>query len=168
MLATSGALPRYYQPERAVAADESVLWVVVDEDFGLHVEASAYLARLRGADRAFNTEKTYAGRIALYLSYRLGHGVDWSNPSLAQPMGMMRRLVDESTRSRRPGARARCLSEGTANAIMGTVGEFLSWCCLQNLPQQDRQSLAELINQFAHQEIHLTAWEAPETMGLLV
>ncbi|WP_345577995.1 hypothetical protein [Nonomuraea rosea] len=28
----SGALPRYYRPERAVAADESVLWVVVDED----------------------------------------------------------------------------------------------------------------------------------------
>ncbi|MER6176307.1 hypothetical protein [Streptosporangium sp. NPDC001681] len=35
-----------------MAADKSVLWVVVDEDFGLHVEASAYLAGLRGADRS--------------------------------------------------------------------------------------------------------------------
>ncbi|MEV4009843.1 hypothetical protein AB0J35_05035 [Nonomuraea angiospora] len=82
----SGALPRYYRPERAVAADESVSWVVVDEDLGLHAEACAYLAGVRGAGRAFNTEKTYAGRIALYLSYCQGYGVDWSSPSLAQLM----------------------------------------------------------------------------------
>ncbi|MDP4505311.1 site-specific integrase [Nonomuraea turcica] len=130
----SGSLPRFYRPERAVAADGSVSWVVVfDEDLGLHVEACAYLAGLRAAGRAFNTEKTYAGRIALYLSYCLGCGVDWSRPSLAQLMVMMRWLVDESmpARSRRPGAKARYRSEGTANAIMGTVVEFLSWCCLQ-------------------------------------
>ncbi|MEU7742990.1 hypothetical protein [Nonomuraea sp. NPDC049158] len=42
---------------------------------------------------------------------------------------------------------------------------------LQDLPAQDRQALADLINQFAHQETdpdrQLTAWEAPETLGLL-
>ncbi|SDL36482.1 hypothetical protein [Nonomuraea jiangxiensis] len=42
---------------------------------------------------------------------------------------------------------------------------------LQDLPDQDRQALADLINQFAWQETdldrHLTAWEAPETLGLL-
>ena len=42
---------------------------------------------------------------------------------------------------------------------------------LQDLPEQDRQALADLINQFAHQETdperHLTAWETPETPGLL-
>ncbi|MGW3347111.1 hypothetical protein ACWDA3_27735 [Nonomuraea rubra] len=41
---------------------------------------------------------------------------------------------------------------------------------LQALPGQDRQALAELINQFAHQETgperQLTAWETPETLGL--
>ncbi|WP_205302758.1 hypothetical protein [Nonomuraea montanisoli] len=63
-----GAVDRHYRPERAAAADRAVLWVVVDEDFELHIEASAYLAGLRAAGRAFNTEKTYAGRIALYLS----------------------------------------------------------------------------------------------------
>ncbi|MFD1538734.1 hypothetical protein [Nonomuraea guangzhouensis] len=52
----SGALPRYFRPE----------WVVVfDEDLGLNVEACAYLAGLHAAGRAFNTVKTYAGRIAL-------------------------------------------------------------------------------------------------------
>jgi hypothetical protein len=43
---------------------------------------------------------------------------------------------------------------------------------LQDLSAQDRQALADLINQFAHQETdpdrQLTAWEAPETLGLLI
>ncbi|MDP4503160.1 hypothetical protein [Nonomuraea turcica] len=42
---------------------------------------------------------------------------------------------------------------------------------LQDLPGQDWQALAELINQFAQEETtperQLTAWEAPETLGLL-
>ncbi|MET9343176.1 hypothetical protein [Nonomuraea sp. NPDC003804] len=42
---------------------------------------------------------------------------------------------------------------------------------LQDLPEQDRRALAEFINQFAHQETNperqLTAWETPETLGLL-
>jgi hypothetical protein len=52
--------------------------------------------------------------------------VDWSRPSLVRLMAMMRWLVDEPM----PGAvaqargEARYRSEGTANAIMGTVGEF--------------------------------------------
>ncbi|WP_220448379.1 hypothetical protein [Nonomuraea diastatica] len=98
----------------------------MDEDLELHVEACTYLAGLRGAGRAFNTEKTYAGRIALYLSYCRGHRLDWPGPSLPQLMAMMRWLVDEPmpSRSRKPGAPVRYRSEGTANAIMGTVGEF--------------------------------------------
>ncbi|MEQ4722844.1 hypothetical protein [Nonomuraea sp. B19D2] len=42
---------------------------------------------------------------------------------------------------------------------------------LQDLPKQDRQALAELINQCAQEETdperHLAAWETPETLGLL-
>jgi hypothetical protein len=79
----SGTLPRYYRPERAVAADESVSWVVVDEDLEQHVEACAYLAGLRAAGRAFNTEKTYAGRIALYLPY-------YERPATAHPRPLQR------------------------------------------------------------------------------
>lgn len=131
MSATLPVVPQRYHRERAVAADGSVLWVVVDEDFGLHAEACAYLAGLRGAGRAFNTEQTYAGRIALYLSYCVDHGVDWSRPSLAQLAAMMRWLVDEPLppQSRRPGAAVRFRDKRTANAIMGTAGGFLAWCC---------------------------------------
>ncbi|MEU4722449.1 hypothetical protein AB0G06_22785 [Nonomuraea dietziae] len=48
-------------------------------------------------------------------------------------MAMLRWLVDEPmpSRSSKPGAPVRYRSEGTANAIMGTIGEFLSWCSLQ-------------------------------------
>src|SRR5688572_17839017 len=55
----------------------------------------AVTAHVWRGGRAFNTEKTYAGRIALYLSYCWGYGVDWSSPNLAQLMAMMRWLVDE-------------------------------------------------------------------------
>ncbi|MGP4102754.1 hypothetical protein [Nonomuraea sp. KM90] len=43
---------------------------------------------------------------------------------------------------------------------------------LQELPAQDRQALADLINEFSPQEAdperQQTAWQAPETLGLLV
>ncbi|MEV1176338.1 hypothetical protein [Nonomuraea sp. NPDC049784] len=43
---------------------------------------------------------------------------------------------------------------------------------LQDLPEQDRRALAELINHCAQEETdperHLTAWETPETLGLLL
>ncbi|MFF5244657.1 hypothetical protein ACFY3V_10285 [Streptosporangium sp. NPDC000095] len=41
---------------------------------------------------------------------------------------------------------------------------------LQNLPEQDRQALTELISQFVHQETNPerqpTVWETPETLRL--
>lgn len=129
----STVLHRHFRAERAISGDGSTYWVVVNESFELHIEACAYLAGLRGADRAYNTERTYAGRIALYLSHCAANGVDWTRPSLAQLMAMMRWLVDEplAPRGRRADPVPRFRSKGTANAIMGTVGEFLSWCALQ-------------------------------------
>ncbi|CAL9465180.1 Tyrosine recombinase XerC [Streptomyces sp. enrichment culture] len=132
-MAVSAVLHRHFRAERAISADGSTFWGVVNDSFELHIEACAYLAGLRGADRAYNTERTYASRIALYLSYCAANGVDWTHPSLAQLMAMMRWLVDEPLppRGRRPDPVPRFRSKGTANAITGTVGEFLSWCALQ-------------------------------------
>jgi hypothetical protein len=43
---------------------------------------------------------------------------------------------------------------------------------LHELPEKDRRALAELINECAQEETdperHLTAWQAPETLDLLV
>jgi integrase len=103
------------------------MWVVVDEDFDLQPEAAAYLASVRGrGDASVNTERAYAGQIALYLSYCVGHGVDWAAPSMAQLSAFLRWLVDEPW-SAGP-ARQRFRSRGTANAITGTVFQFLRFC----------------------------------------
>ncbi|MFI7644332.1 hypothetical protein [Nonomuraea sp. NPDC049400] len=56
-------------------------------------------------------------------------------------------------------------SEATVEVLQPVIN------LLQDLPEQDRQALVELINQFAQEETdperQLTAWEAPETLGLL-
>ncbi|QHA09788.1 tyrosine-type recombinase/integrase [Streptomyces broussonetiae] len=119
-----------------MSGDGSTYWVVVNDAFELHTEACAWLAGRK--DRAYNTQRTYAGRIALYLSYCTEYAVDWSCPSLAQLMAMMRWLVDEPLppKGRRPAAEPRFRDKGTANKIMGTVGEFLTWSALQGwVPQ---------------------------------
>ncbi|MEU8381141.1 hypothetical protein [Streptosporangium sp. NPDC048865] len=69
---------------------------------------------LRAAGRAFDVEKTYAGRIALYLPYYRGHGLDCSSPSRAQPMAMMRWLVDEPMPPRSGQAGGDVTMEGRA------------------------------------------------------
>jgi integrase/recombinase XerD len=132
-LATFTTLHHHYHSERAISVDGRTYWVVVNASFELHTEACAYLEGLRGADRSYNTERTYAGRVALYLSYCAENGIDWARPALPQLIAMMRWLVDEPLppRGRKPAAEPTFRSEGTANAIMGTVGEFLIWCSLQ-------------------------------------
>lgn len=129
----SAVLYRRFRAERAISGDGSTYWVVVDEAFELHIEACACLAGLKSDDRAYNTQRTYAGRIALYLSYCAENAVDWTCPSLAQLMAMMLWLVDEPLppKGRRPNPEPRFRDKRTANAIMGTVGEFLTWCALQ-------------------------------------
>src|SRR5947207_12882864 len=58
--------------------DGSVSWVVVDADYRLHVEGCAFLAGLRAADRSVNTERVYAGRVALFLGWCAASGLDWT------------------------------------------------------------------------------------------
>jgi hypothetical protein len=59
--------------------------------------------------------------------------------------------------------------EAIAEASMRLLEPVIT--LLQDLSEQDRQALAELINQFSQQETdperQLTAWETPETLGLL-
>lgn len=86
--------------------DGSPMWVVVDAGFELQPDASAYLASLRGQeDASVNTERTYAGRIAFYLSYCADRGIDWVAPSAGQLSAFLNWLVGEPWSSAR-GARA--------------------------------------------------------------
>lgn len=118
-----------YRAERAASAvDGSVSWVVVKiADYALHVEASAFLAALRAMDRSPNTERVYAGRVALYLSYAADRGVDWSQPGLEDLARFLRWLIQEPLppRGRTAQVEPRFRSKKTANAVMTTVCEFL-------------------------------------------
>lgn len=88
---------------------------MVNDAFEPHIEACAWLAGRE--DRAYNTQRTSAGRVALYLSYCTAYAVDWSCPSLAQLMAMMRWLIDEPLppKGRRPAAEPRFRGKGTVS-----------------------------------------------------
>ncbi|WP_328863947.1 tyrosine-type recombinase/integrase [Streptomyces virginiae] len=123
-----------YAAERAVSPrDESVSWVVVSSEYKLHLEACAYLASLRMADRSINTERTYAPRVALYLSYCADHGLDWKAPGLPWLARFLHWLVDEPLPAKGAGkpAEDRFRRKKTANAIMTTVCGFLQFCSQQ-------------------------------------
>lgn len=120
-----------FRAERAISpADGAVSWVVVDGDFALHDEGCAFLAGLRGRDRSVNTERLYAGRVALFLSWCAGEGVSWAHVRLDQMARLKRWLVTEPLPSRRRavGGPRRHRSPATADAILGTVCEFLRFC----------------------------------------
>lgn len=99
---------------------------MIDDDYVVHREANAYLAALRARDRSANTERVYAGRIALYLSYCSATGLDWKTPSVEALSEFLRHLVKEPLPSRgRSTTTPRYRSKGTANAIMTVVCELL-------------------------------------------
>ncbi|MFG2631726.1 site-specific integrase [Streptomyces sp. NPDC048473] len=117
-----------YRADRALRpGDGSIAWVVVDDGFSLHKESCAFLAGLRARGRSSNTERVYAGRVALYLSWCNANGVDWARPGLLDLARFLRWLVAEPlpARSRDGGGAPRFRSEATANAVMTGVCEFL-------------------------------------------
>ncbi len=100
-----GVLPRPFRREKAVSpADGSLMWVVVDADFDLQPDAAAFLASARGQeDASVNTERAYAGQVALYLCYCADRGIDWAAPSMGQLSAFLHWLVDGAVVQRTPG-----------------------------------------------------------------
>jgi integrase len=116
-----------YRAERALSAlAEHPASVVIDDDYVMHREANAFLAALRARDRSVNTERVYAGRITLYLSYCSATGLDWKAPSVEELSRFRRALVSEPLPMRgRKATVPRYRSKGTANAVMTVVCELL-------------------------------------------
>ncbi|WP_081952557.1 tyrosine-type recombinase/integrase [Kitasatospora phosalacinea] len=119
--------------ERAVdPASGEVRWVVADSrTLELQVEATAFIASLRSRGLSPNTERAYAGRIALYLNHCVRGGLDWQAPTFLSLSGFQRWLVTEPL-----PARGHVLRQGkpvfrshnTANAVMTAVAAFLRFC----------------------------------------
>jgi integrase len=112
-----------------------VAWVVVDSEYELHDEGCAFLAGLRGRDRSVNTERLYAGRVALFLSWCADEGIEWRRVRLDQMVRFKRSLVADVPASvRGPGCgAARRRSPATADAVLGTVCEFFRFCARHEL-----------------------------------
>ncbi|WP_329327278.1 hypothetical protein [Streptomyces mirabilis] len=53
--------------------------MVVDEQFRLHPESTAYLDAVRGMGRSVNTERNYAYGLALYLTWCDERAFSWSD-----------------------------------------------------------------------------------------
>ncbi|MER6958904.1 tyrosine-type recombinase/integrase [Streptomyces sp. NPDC000618] len=119
----------HFLAERSVSpATGGEQWVVVDAGtYALHPQACAYLASLRSRGCSANTERAYAGRVALYLSYCQDRGIDWTAPRFLELAGLQRWLITEPlpARGRRPSLVPRFRSRGTANAVMTVVSGFL-------------------------------------------
>jgi integrase/recombinase XerD len=76
-------------------------------------------------DRSPNTQRVYAGRVALFLNYCQLFGVDWRDPSFGQLHQFLRWLVTAPVVRPATFSAARLRSKGTANAIVTTTGEFM-------------------------------------------
>ena len=115
-----------YSAERAISpADGAVAFVVIDDDYSIHAEASAYLAWLRSQDRSPNTERVYAGRVALFLTYCAAERIDWRSVSREDLVRFLRSLVTKPMPGRLSQGQPRFRSHNTANAILTSVCEFL-------------------------------------------
>ncbi|MEV5546430.1 hypothetical protein AB0L35_09825 [Streptomyces sp. NPDC052309] len=69
-------------------------WVVADTcTYDLHAEACVFSAGLRSKGRSSNTERVYAGRLALYLNYCTQRRIEWSRPSFMALSGLQQWLV---------------------------------------------------------------------------
>lgn len=127
-----------FSAERALSPrDGSVAFVVVDENFEIHREASAYLASLRSLDRSHNTERVYAGRVALFLTYCSRARLDWRTVAIDDLARFVRSLVDEPMPIRRDrrSHEPRFRTAKTANAILTSVIEFLRFGVAQGWVQ---------------------------------
>ncbi|MFI5648990.1 tyrosine-type recombinase/integrase [Kitasatospora sp. NPDC051705] len=121
-----------FMAERAVdPGTRAVRWVVADTGtLELQVEATAFIASLRSRGLSPNTERAYAGRVALYLNHCTERRLDWRAPSFLSLSGFQRWLVTEPLppRGRRRPDGPVLRSRNTANAVMTAVAGLLRFC----------------------------------------
>jgi integrase/recombinase XerD len=120
-----------FSAERAVSPlDGSELWVVLDPELVPHREASDFLRALHGAGRSPHTIRVYAGRVASFLGWCAGQGVEWSSVSLAS-LARFKHFLEAT-----PGRGGRVRSGVTVNATLTAVCEFLRFCARTGVIEQ--------------------------------
>jgi len=128
----------YWAQHTVSPLDGRVGWTVVDDRYDEHVRAGEYLRVIRDGDgRSVGTARTYAGRLALYLTWAATAGVDETAVSVEQLAAFARWLERSPSRKHRPGANRRravapnvvplapARSPATVDGILTVAVEFL-------------------------------------------
>ena len=122
-------------------------WTVVDDTYAEHRQVGEYLQVLiDGEGRSVGTARTYAGRLALYLTWAATGGVDPCSPTITQLSPLARWLERTPSRKHRRGQSRRraadpkllslepSRSAATVDGILAAVVEFVrfassrGWC----------------------------------------
>jgi len=121
--------------------DARVGWTVVDDEYAEHERAATWLRVLLDAQgRSVGTAQTYAGRLALYLTWATTAEVDPAAPTVDELARFARWLERTPSRKHRPGrhrrrapdpgvvALAPTRAPGTVGGILAAVVEFVRFC----------------------------------------
>lgn len=113
-------------------------WTVVDDNYVENPRAAEYLRALLDAEgRSVGTAHTYAGRLALYLTWAAGAGVDETSPNTESLSNFTRWLERTPSRKHRRGrdrrradspnvaSLAAVRSPATVDGILAAVVEFV-------------------------------------------
>ena len=113
-------------------------WTLVDDRYVEHDRAGEYLRVLvDGEGRSVGTARTYAGRLALYLTWAAATGVDEVSPTVGQLASFARWLERTPSRKHRRGRNRRrapdarvvslapARSPATVDGILAAVVEFV-------------------------------------------
>ena len=122
-------------------------WTVVDDDYVEHPYAAVWLRALVDAQgRSVGTARTYAGRLALFLTWAAAAAVDAAAPTVDELASFARWLERTPSRKHRPGGQRRraadpkvvaiapARSAATVEGILAAVVEFVrfgagrGWC----------------------------------------
>jgi integrase/recombinase XerD len=113
-------------------------WTVVDECYVEHARVGEYLrVLLDGEGKSAGTARAYAGRLALYLTWAAGSGIDETSPRPEELAAFARWLERTPSRKHRPGRNRRrapdpsvvslapARSPATVDGILVAVAEFV-------------------------------------------
>ncbi len=153
-------------------------WTVVDDRYVEHPGAAAYLRVLvDGEGRSVGTARTYAGRLALWLTWAAVKGVDETAPTVDALGSFARWLERTPSRKHRRGRNRRraadpavvpigpCRSAGTVDGILTVVVEFVRFCASRGLTDA---RAAEALS--ARRELRFVpaGWDRGERSGRVV
>jgi integrase/recombinase XerD len=140
--------PMEFWAERTVSpVDGRVGWTVVDDHYVEHDRAATWLRVLLDAQgRSVGTARAYAGRLALFLTWAAGAGIDPAAPGVDELAAFARWLERTPSRKHRAGRERRravdskvvvlgaARSAATVEGILAAVVEFVrfgasrGWC----------------------------------------